>query len=236
MLALAHWVPHSNKQNYKTTHPSSALIDGLVSRLLSLQSSEYVAQLLDEIIAQDEVFFQYTRELNELIEAARSDVGPSQNMIQLLNELEPLVSAIDTALGQANNAALLGRVSRFENTLRMRASITYDEKSPPPAVTRLVAANQMVPLALLLLAYFEVHEVGVSQELTAELALIAKDGCKARLIHLASLGYDVPESLIPFDQRLDIDALYAEQEEFYGELAQDAAAFAKERLASRAAS
>lgn len=200
---------------------------------MALTNVAHVDQLLEGLISDDRVFSEHVQALAEVLrDEADTQALPEQAAL-LMAELPQLAQAVDQATGFAEDAEMMGTASPWQPTLRMRATATYDQDGPPPEVMDLIAAYQKVPLALLLLVYLKNHHPEAPETLLVELARLVRQGHLARLAHLAALGYEVPDDLVPADQRLDLEAIYAEQNAWNETLRQEAKVFATQLLARR---
>jgi len=215
MLGYQRWIQTITRGRSTDIPPSSVphrRVAKLVERMVNLTKVAHVDQVLEALVSDDRAFAEHVQALADVLRVeTSSEWALPEKAAGLLAELPRLALAVDRATGTAEDSEMMGTASPFQSTLRMRATATYDQEGPPPEVMDLIAAYQKVPLALLLV-YLENHHPEAPKALLVELARIVQQGHLARLAHLAALGYEVPEELIPSAGRLDMDALYMKRE------------------------
>jgi hypothetical protein len=215
MLGYQRWIQATTRG--RPHRPPSSVphrqVAGLVQRLMHLISAAHVDQVLETVIFSDQTFAEQMLALAEVLQAeATSERGLPEQATILLVDLSRLALAVDQATAAAEDAEMMGTASPFQSTLRMRATAARGQDGPPPEVTALITAYQKVPLALLLLVYLKNQQTDAPETLLVELARVVRQGHLARLAHLAALGYEVPEELIPSAGRLDMETLYMKRE------------------------
>jgi hypothetical protein len=229
MLGYQRWIQTITRGRSTDIPPSSVphrRVAKLVERMVNLTKVAHVDQVLEALVSDDRAFAEHVQALAEVLRVeTSSERALPEQAAGLLAELPRLALAVDRATGTAEDSEMMGTASPFQSTLRMRATATYDQEGPPPEVMDLIAAYQKVPLALLLLVYLENHHPEAPEALLVELARIVRQGHLARLVHLAALGYEVPEELVPVDRRLDLGTIYAEHDAWKRELHQESAGF-----------
>lgn len=211
MLAFQRWIQTSTRGQPRSSAPTSGLyrlVASLSRRLVALTDLAQIDQVLEGLLSDDRTFSEHVHALAELLRGEADGQALPEPAARQLVDLPQLALAVDHATGIAEDAEMMGTASPFQATLRMRASATYGHDGPPSEIMVLIAAYQKVPLALLLLVYLKNHQPDAPEALLVGLARTVREGHLARLAHLAALGYEVPEELVPVDRRLDMEALY----------------------------
>jgi hypothetical protein len=234
MLAFQRWV-QAPRRRPPVSRPGSdarrAAASALVEKLTSLKKPAHVDQWLDGLVSDDALCTKAVEALAGVLQAegvaAITVPGTDEEDFIRLDE------ALVQAASEADEAELMGTASPYQQTLRMRASVTYRQDGPPAEVVDLIAAYQKAPLALLLLAVVQHLPVIVAPEIVLELGRVVHAGLVARVTHLASLGYSVPESLVPLEQRLDLESLVREHEAVRESFRREAGTFTASRSSSR---
>jgi hypothetical protein len=232
--------------------PPSAMIEavleiahGVHNALTSAETNEHRDQALG-ILASDERLIAGLERLRRGLDGIPA---PPHRPIEE-EALEKLSLLGTHALPAYRRCILLGRVADDMSRLRhitpaeLRPDLDYlldltplagyEGTAPPPEVMDLVIAKAQAELLSIFLFVAALDDVYLPPAIALFLVQTMERGWRARVVLSSSVGYEVPEDIVPPSARLDLPALLAQMERTYADWDADARAYAREKQAVRA--